>query len=76
VDQVMSRKSHVGSNPTPAPGRSRLCHVLRWQLHSAAVALMLSVVLQEGAVLQDVGGVRRLPGQRQEVSVTSLKVTN
>jgi hypothetical protein len=31
--------------------------------------LVLLIVFQEGAVLQDVGGDRRLPGQRKKVSV-------
>jgi hypothetical protein len=44
---------------------------------TAAVALVyLFIVFQEGAMLQDVGGVRRVPGERQEVSVVARRDTD
>jgi hypothetical protein len=55
----------------PVSNITELCHIrklkcvaCKYRRHDANV----SVVFQEGAMLQDVCGVRPVPGERQEVS--------
>jgi hypothetical protein len=40
-----------------------ICHLLQF--------IILCCVFQESAVLQDVGGIRRVPGEQSEVSTTA-----